>query len=60
MKEAGIAIWAEVDDVQPYVERAVELGGTELMPPTMVNEDITFAPFVDPQGTVTIVYVYKR
>jgi predicted enzyme related to lactoylglutathione lyase len=59
MKEAGIAIWAEVDDVQPYVDRAVELGGTELMPPTVVNEDITFAPFVDPQGTVTIVYVYK-
>lgn len=60
MKEAGIAIWAEVDDLQTYLDRAIELGGKELMPPTTVNNDITFVPFMDPQGTVTIVYVHPH
>jgi len=58
MKEPGIAIWAEVDDLEGHLDRAVDLGGTELMPPQSVNE-ITFAPFMDPQGTVTIVYTRR-
>lgn len=57
MKEAGIALWAEVDDLEEYLDRAVELGGTEMMPPKTVNDEITFAPFMDPQGTVTIVFI---
>jgi len=60
MREPGIALWAEVDDLQAYVDRAVELGGTELMPPTTVNDEITFAPFMDPQGTVTIAYIHHH
>src|SRR5438445_527779 len=60
MKEPGIAIWAESQDLQKYLDRAVELGGTEMMPPTKVNDEITIAIFMDPQRTVTGVYIHQN
>jgi len=60
MKEPGIAIWAESEDLQGYLDRAVALGGTEMMPPTKVNDEITIAIFMDPQRTVSGVYIHQH
>jgi predicted enzyme related to lactoylglutathione lyase len=46
-----VALYAAVDDVQKYLERAEPLGATTAMPPTKVDEHTTIAVFVDPQGT---------
>jgi predicted enzyme related to lactoylglutathione lyase len=51
-----VALYASVDDVQRYVERAESLGATTVMPPTKVDETTTIAAFVDPQGTMFGIY----
>jgi len=45
-----VNIYAGVDDIQKYLDRAGELGGTTLMPVTNMGS-VTFAMFADPQGT---------
>jgi predicted enzyme related to lactoylglutathione lyase len=60
MKQPGVAIWAESDDQQGYLDRAVELGGTAIMPPTEMSDGLKIAMFTDPQGTYCGVYSYKR
>jgi uncharacterized protein len=51
-----VALYASVDDVRTYLERAESLGATTAMPPTKVDEHTTIAVFVDPQGTMFGVY----
>ncbi len=46
----GITIWAQVDDCQKYLERAGSLGGKTDMAPTQVQDGLTVANFIDPQG----------
>jgi len=60
MKQPGIAIWAESEDQQGYLDRAVELGGTAIMPPTEMSGGLKIAMFADPQGTFCGVYSYKQ
>jgi predicted enzyme related to lactoylglutathione lyase len=51
-----VALYASVDDVQKYLERAESLGAEPVMPPTKVDEHTTIAAFVDPQGTTFGIY----
>ena len=58
MAEAVIANWAmvtiyvEVEDLQAYLDKAVSLGGTVVMPVTVIPNMVTMAQFADPQGNV--------
>jgi len=46
-----VNLYAGVDDLQKYVERAESLGGQIVMPPTKAGETTEIAMFRDPQGT---------
>lgn len=45
-----VSIYAEVDDLQAYLNSAVELGGKVLMEPTEIPGAVTMAMFADPDG----------
>jgi len=48
---AGTKIYVRVDDLQGYLDRAVELGGAILMPPATLPGDFgSFAVIADPDG----------
>jgi uncharacterized protein len=51
-----VNMYAAVDDLQKYLDRAGELGGTTIMPPMKVDEHISVAVFRDPQGTTFGLY----
>jgi uncharacterized protein len=46
-----VNLYAAVDDLQKYIERAESLGGKTIMPPTEVSQRTSVALFQDPQGT---------
>jgi uncharacterized protein len=46
-----VNLYARVDDLHKYLERAESLGGKALMQPMEVGEGTTIAMFADPQGT---------
>jgi predicted enzyme related to lactoylglutathione lyase len=47
----GTTIYMKVDDLQAYLDRAVELGGSVLIPPTPLPGDFgAFAMLADPEG----------
>ena len=46
-----VTVYAEVDDVQKYLERAETQGGKTVVPATTMGQT-TFAQFADPQGIV--------
>jgi predicted enzyme related to lactoylglutathione lyase len=49
----GVIFYVEVDDPAQFLEKAEELGGTSLVPPTEIpNFGLTFAFFADPEGHV--------
>lgn len=45
-----VMMYVTVDDVKASVEKAVQLGGTELVPPTEIPGIGTFAWIADPDG----------
>ena len=47
---ARVSVYAGVDDPQKYLDRAVELGGTVLIPVTEIPGAVTMALFSDPDG----------
>jgi len=49
---AGVKIYVRVDDLDAYLKKATELGGTTVMPPTeLPGEGFgTIAVFTDPDG----------
>ncbi|MEX2458986.1 MAG: VOC family protein [Actinomycetota bacterium] len=51
------ALYATVDELQPYIDRAEELGGSTALPPMKVAH-VEFAQVKDPQGNVF--GLYKR
>ena len=48
----GVKIHVEVDDLQAYLDKAEQLGGKTILPPTVVPDMVTFALFADPDGTL--------
>ncbi|WIG61690.1 MAG: hypothetical protein OJF49_004438 [Ktedonobacterales bacterium] len=45
-----VTIYAEVDDLQACLDKAVSLGGTVAMEPTEIPGAVTMAMFTDPAG----------
>src|SRR5947209_2982963 len=45
-----VTIYAEVEDLQGYLNRAEELGGKVVMPITEIPGAVTMAMFADPDG----------
>lgn len=59
--ETRVSIYIEVDDPQAYLDRAVDAGGTMLMPVTEIMPTTTIAMFRDPAGnTMGIVKAAPR
>ncbi|HKW78452.1 MAG TPA: VOC family protein [Candidatus Limnocylindria bacterium] len=50
---ARVSVYAEVDDPQRYLDRALGAGAVLMMPVTTVTPDTTIAIFRDPAGNVT-------
>ena len=49
--DAGVKIYMRVSDLEGYLDRAEQLGGTRLVPPTDLPGDFgRFAIFTDPDG----------
>ncbi len=57
--QSHLNIYASVDDVQKYFERAETSGGKGIMPPQKMGENLTFALFADPQGIPFGLYSYS-
>ncbi|HEY3209280.1 MAG TPA: VOC family protein [Actinomycetota bacterium] len=49
--QGHVTVYAAVDDIQKYLERAETLGGKTVVPVTTMAET-TFAQFADPQGLI--------
>jgi predicted enzyme related to lactoylglutathione lyase len=45
-------IYVEVDRVQPYLDKAVSLGGKVIMERQVIPGMVAFAQFADPDGNV--------
>jgi predicted enzyme related to lactoylglutathione lyase len=45
-----VTIYIEVNDLQKYLDKAVQLGGTAVVPPTPIPGMGAFAMFTDPSG----------
>lgn len=49
-----VSVYAQVDDPQKYLDKAVEHGGTVVLPVTEIGEGMpVIAMFTDPAGNVT-------
>ena len=46
----AVTFYVQVDDIEERLKKAVELGGTEIVPVTTIPGTVTFAMFADPQG----------
>jgi predicted enzyme related to lactoylglutathione lyase len=47
-----VTVYAQVDDLQTYLDKAGKLGGKTLVPPTDVPGMGKFAWLADPEGTI--------
>jgi len=57
--ELEITLYAEVDDLKKYLDRAAELGAKTLVEPVDVDPKTSIAAFADPQGNRFGMYVRK-
>ncbi len=48
----GVKLYVEVDDLQAYLDKAEQMGGKTILPPTVIPDMVTFALFADPDGTL--------
>ena len=46
-----VTFYVDVDDLQAYLDKAEQLGGRTIMPPTELPQ-VTLALFADPEGNV--------
>lgn len=53
---SSTTVYAEVDDVEKYLERAESLGAKRVMDPMSVGEKTTIVLFADPQGLTMGIY----
>ena len=54
-----VTLYAAVDDLKKYLDRAENLGGKTVMEPMQVHEKLHIAVFLDPQGTSLGLYSYQ-
>jgi predicted enzyme related to lactoylglutathione lyase len=48
-----VTFYVHVDDLQAYLDKAESLGGTTIVPPTLIHPDVgSFAMFHDPEGNL--------
>lgn len=47
-----VSVYAQVPDLQATLDKAEQLGGKTLMPPTEIPGAVTMAMFADPEGNV--------
>ena len=47
-----VTIYIEVDEIQPYLEKATSMGGKVIMERTVLPGMVTFAQFQDPAGNI--------
>lgn len=47
-----VTFYAQVDDLQKYLDKAEQLGGKTIMPPTVIPDMVTLAMFTDPEGNI--------
>ena len=47
-----VTVYVEVDQIQPYLDKAVSLGGKVLMERTVMPGMVTLAQFQDPDGNL--------
>jgi predicted enzyme related to lactoylglutathione lyase len=52
-----VSFYVQVDELEKYLDRAVELGGSRLMGPTPIGERGSFAMFRDPDGNLLGLFV---
>ncbi|MDD9988082.1 MAG: hypothetical protein OXQ31_17535 [Spirochaetaceae bacterium] len=45
-----VTFYAQVDDIDTSLQKAVDLGATVILPVTTIPKSATFALFADPQG----------
>ena len=45
-----VTVYAAVDDMQAYLDKAERLGGKTIMPPTEIPGAVTMAMFLDTEG----------
>jgi predicted enzyme related to lactoylglutathione lyase len=55
-----VNVYAGVDDLQKYLERAETLGGKTLLEPMQVSAETSVAMFSDPQGTWFGLYLHRH
>jgi predicted enzyme related to lactoylglutathione lyase len=56
----GSHVYAQVDDLHKYLERAGTLGGKTIVEPMPVDPETSIALFVDPQGNTFGLYVHQH
>ncbi len=49
---AAVTFYVQVEDVQAYLNKAISMGGTLVMPVTVIPDMVTFAQFADPEGNI--------
>lgn len=47
-----VTFYAQVDNLQAYLDKAERLGGKTILPPTEIPDTVTIAMFSDPEGNV--------
>jgi predicted enzyme related to lactoylglutathione lyase len=48
--QGHVTFYVEVPDVEAALQKAVDLGGTRMMGPEKVMEDVEIGLFIDPEG----------
>ena len=47
-----VTVYIQVDDLDTALDEVMDLGGSPLVPPTVINDAASFALFRDPEGNV--------
>jgi uncharacterized protein len=47
-----VTFYAQVNDLQAYLDKAEQLGGKTVLPPTEIPDVVTLAMFADPEGNI--------
>jgi predicted enzyme related to lactoylglutathione lyase len=47
-----VTFYTQVNDLQAYLDKAEQLGGKTVMPPTEIPNVVTLAMFADPEGNI--------